>query len=761
MTDINDEILRTQELAVQALVNQGEDRREHLLQAADDLRKVMERQSLQIRNLVLSQPPVQLLGYLWAQFHMSVLADLRDKGEDYRPDKEVGQTFQFALEYVHAVWSCHAQLVDEKSSIDEATLASLFEALEKLKNTTMFYCLASSAARIEPDGDRQSADTEFHAKSAWVLNRGHRYQVLEEEFFTFVLEPHADALRDTYGMTFDAIAAGMQAITNSIRTGFSIAAEQMQEGMEQAHVIMEKSGAGLRNAIEKIKETDSDFAAKMSDAMHDIFYGGICNLSRHTNFTSPLLEDICYSPGDNSEFFDDGDFKGTPMRTLPSLIKPGIKLCGEYYVTDAQFVRDSAYRAIQRGLLSRLPQYREEWNHRQKTLVEQSFPAIFSHQLREAGKYSEVFYKDPKTDQWVESDLVMTIDDVLLVIEAKAGVMAMHSPATNFGRHERAIRELIIKAYEQCKRFTEYLASDSEVSVYNIVNGNYVEIGRLRQQDFRVILPVGLTVEAFTPFSAMSKNLANFQPLLGKYPFISMSVDDLFVLNRFLPTTGELFHYLEVRQQAAGIPNAILFDEVDHLGAYISHNRFDVVMKEQLKEADMVILDSPSDPVDKYFEGETWKTTPAPHQEYPEELTAVLSALDKFRPAGWLEMDAYIRNFDARGRSKLAKMFMELKETLPVHPIRRFLLGSENPIQIWVCRDGIEPSQEEMRYQGEVGSLVMNASKILVLRLSYDKKGDINKLRCTSFTKPLETQPNYADLKRQAERQLARAVEFN
>ena len=37
----------------------------------------------------------------------------------------------------------------------------------------------SSAANILPEGNRQSADTEFHAKSAWSLIRGHRYQVLE------------------------------------------------------------------------------------------------------------------------------------------------------------------------------------------------------------------------------------------------------------------------------------------------------------------------------------------------------------------------------------------------------------------------------------------------------------------------------------------------------------------------------------------------------------------------------------------------------
>ena len=186
MTDKNDKTSPARKLAAEALVNQGEDRREHLLKAADELRKDMERQSLQVRDLILAQPPVQLLGYLWAQFHMGVLADLREKDEDYRPNKELIQTFQFALEYVHAVWSCHAQLVDEKTPLDEAKTAALFEALQELKNTTTMYCMASSAANIEPEGSRQSPNTEFHAKSAWVLIRGNRYQVLEEEFFKFV-----------------------------------------------------------------------------------------------------------------------------------------------------------------------------------------------------------------------------------------------------------------------------------------------------------------------------------------------------------------------------------------------------------------------------------------------------------------------------------------------------------------------------------------------------------------------------------------------
>ena len=134
------------------------------------------------------------------------------------------------------------------------------------------------------------------------------------------------------------------------------------------------------------------------------------------------------------------------MRTLPALIRPGIKLGNDYYITDGQFVRDSAYRAIQRGVIARLPDYREEWNQRQKVVSENAYPTIFAKQMLGAKRFPEVYFKDPATGEWTETDLVMVLADVLLVIEAKAGVQAMQSPATNFKSHERVIRNLIVKA---------------------------------------------------------------------------------------------------------------------------------------------------------------------------------------------------------------------------------------------------------------------------------------------------------------------------
>jgi hypothetical protein len=277
-------------------------------------------------------------------------------------------------------------------------------------------------------------------------------------------------------------------------------------------------------------------------------------------------------------------------------------------------------------------------------------------------------------------------------------------------------------------------------------------VAKLNLNSFRRVLPIGLTVEAFTPFSAMCKKIPEVKPILGKHPFISMSVDDLFVLGRFLPTGGELFHYLEVRQAIAGIPQATVFDEMDHLGAYIIRNRFDQDIREQLKEADVVAWDSFSDRVDRYFEQEGWETAPVPHQDYPERVAAVLARLDRDRSKGWMRIDAETRNYDAGSRNELNSLLQQMAETLPRAPVRRMLFGNEHPIQIWLTTQIGNPSQSEMQRQGEISCLASNRPRVSVLRLQCNAKGAPLVSSCMLVTSPPMLRNDYAGLKAEADR---------
>lgn len=696
--------------------------RDQKVRAADEFRLEMESLAFKARDLILIQPPIAFLGYVLSQFHVALLHD--SDAESSSRQKSVLKTYQLVLEYMHAVWSSHADLPDEAQAVNEGKASELMEVFAALDTKTMLYCMASAAARIGDGSSGHSANTEFHAKSSWSLIRGHRYQVLEEEFFRFALEPHSDALKTAYGVNHDEIAAGIQRISDAFRAGVSRAAETVNAAMERAYGMATASGESLEMVLIRLRTEEPEYVEEIGHQIKDILLGGVCNLSRHSGLPVALLEDLSYAPGENTQFFAAGDFAGTPMRALPARTKPGIKLGNSFYATDGQFVRDSAYRAIQWGLWKRLP-YRDEWLKRQGRRVEEAYPKIFSHQLREARSFESVHYRDVTTGEWVECDLLLLVDDVLLVIEGKAGVMPMHSPATNFGSHERTINELIGKAYSQCARFIEYLASAPEVPIFSLQNGSYIETDRIRLDRFRLVLPIGLTNEAFTPFSAMAKEMPSIVPIIGTHPFISMSVDDLFVLNRFYPTTGQLVHYLSVRQQVAGMTKALLFDEIDHLGAYISRNRFDIDLREQLKEADQVTWDAFSDTVDGHFEGENWDLRPVPSQPMPAGLTRLFEALDQHRPVGWLRIDGLLRDYDHEGRENFACLLEELEPTLREHPKRRFLIANDTPLQVWLCHAGAEPSAVEMQFQAQVACAVAEASLTQVVVLSYRRLGEI------------------------------------
>ena len=242
------------------------------------------------------------------------------------------------------------------------------------------------------DRSSSQAHVEFQAKSTWTLIRGNRYQVLEEEFFRFVLAPHADALRAAYGLGHEEIATGIQAIADVMRSGLGAAVEGIRERMDQARALVGQTGQSMETILERLK-ADPAFQSEATDLISDVFFGGTCDLSRHSRLPRSLLEDLSYSPGENVEFYAPGDFCGTPMRTLPARVKPGIRLGDEFYTTDGQFIRDSAYRTIQRGLCSRLS-YRDEWSKRQGKLIERALPAIFSKQLAGAEVIDSVRYRD-------------------------------------------------------------------------------------------------------------------------------------------------------------------------------------------------------------------------------------------------------------------------------------------------------------------------------------------------------------------------------
>lgn len=731
----------------------------------DASRVEMERLSKQLGELILSQSPKDLLGYVWSQLlmratsHKSSAESNQQRSEDEAaaPNRDRHDLVQFVLEYVHATLVSFQEANGQ--TLSELVCVEIFEVAEKLRVATLNYCMFSSAGTDAGVFGPLTGEIEFTAKSNWVMIRGHRYQVLEREFFEFVLAPHDAALREIYGVDSGEIASGFQAIADSMREGHMRAVSAIEASMKEAQAFAKRRGLSFENAAEAWRDDQPTQLKKTSVAFNNLFRGGICNLSSQTALPETLLSDLSFERGEQKDFFYPGDFSGTPLRTLPARVKPLVKLNDGYYATDLAFVRDSGYRSLQRGLLQRKPDYREIWNSKQKTLSESAFVRIFVNQLDGAEVHNEIYYKDVDTGQWVENDVLIILDDVFLQLEAKAGSAAfIESPALNFDRHVRAIQELILNAYKQSARFFKYLNSADEVPIFNLSGGKYNEIRRIKLSDFRIAIPIGLTVESFSPFSAMCKELPDLSPILGLHPFVSMSIDDLFVLNRFLPTAGELSHYLEVRQAVAGIKGARLFDEIDHLGAYISRNRFDIDLRDQLAQpANFVLWDGFSEKVDRYFEGERWKETTPPRQECPREVMDLLAALDSTKAVGWLRADSHIRNLGAEGRQNLAGMLSQTRQTLGVHESRWLQIGDHPPLFIWLQRAGTLIDTNRIRFKVKAAAIATGADNIVTVLAFAKQNGGYVRAELLGIDVPSPSDPEIAALREEAEKMKQRA----
>lgn len=686
-------------------------------EATASLLKAMEATAARMRDLIVAMPPHDLLGYIYAQRMMKAMAGQRaaqEKHEADGPDDLINE-IQFLLEYVHAVLASNA--APAEMEFDEAQCAELFELGRKLQEQAMFFAMATSADIKDGIFGPDTADIEFHAKSTWVMLRGNRYQVLEGEFYRYVLAPHDVVLKEVYGVGADDIAEGFQAMADATRSGHADAIAEMMKQLEAAQAFASAQDKPLEDVMEAWVAANAQQSKTASRAVDDLFRGGIANVSRHTKLPPTLLADLAYQRGEETEFFATGDFAGTPYRTLPARKKPLIQLESDYYAVDPCFTRDAGYRALLYNLLQRKPDYKKTFEERQKTMSEAAFADILATQLPGAQVFQEVYYKDPTNKQWAENDTLILIDDVLYLIEAKAGAAAtIASPALDFARHAQSVQDLVLKAYKQCERFFRYLNSADEVPLYHLVDGKHEEFGRIRCSDYRVMVPIGLTVESFSPFSAYCKELPQVEPLLGKHAFISLSIDDLFVLKRLLPTPGSFAHYMEVRQVVAGIRRAHLFDELDHLGAYLKKNRFDQDIADQLNgdKANMVIWNGMSDVIDRSFEGEAWQSRPFPTQSFPEEVLKLLGALDATRARGWLSAESHIRDLGEEGRNNLAKMLSDLRQTLNRHPARYFSLGGDTePLFVWLQQHNKPIDWANVNDKASAAALALKASIVI------------------------------------------------
>lgn len=200
------------------------------------LTQIVEDLAFKLRDLIISQPFKSLLGFFYASLLMNGMScdgDSQQK-KSKQPKLETLNIddAQFILEYIHAVFS--STLPNGNNRLDEEICHKIHETAKSLRLHSIKLAMLIAAQFAEEHFGDATQDLVFRALSNWILIRGTRYMVLEEEFFRFVLEPHDGILKQTYGAGSAIIAKGIQDLSDSIRLGHFRAISAIEKSMESA-----------------------------------------------------------------------------------------------------------------------------------------------------------------------------------------------------------------------------------------------------------------------------------------------------------------------------------------------------------------------------------------------------------------------------------------------------------------------------------------------------------------------------------------------
>jgi hypothetical protein len=699
--------------------------------------------------------PPALIGYLWAQVLMSLINrhDPDHDGDGLPSVSPQENAILFGMEYIHATIAVDG-VPEEPEQFDEAAAQEIIRLSDQALKLCFQYQMVATA-REDVALSLQDRRLAFQILSNWVMIRGRRFQVAEEEFFSYVLKPHTAELERTYGITSEQLAAELQKISNAPREGFDAARNRMIEIMQEIGFVQGGDHKDVFAALEAAGKDGATFVEEATSIYEDMFNGGVFKLNKHSALPAKILDDLSFEPGTNIEFDDGSEVSGTPFKTLPARVRPAVKLGSDYYCTEPNFIRDASYRSIQRSLVRRNPGYREEWNKLQKRMSEDAFADLMSEHLSGAVVFKDVYYP-LGNKQWAETDCVIIVGDVLINVEAKAGSEALAAPAESLKSHIRSVEKLVRSAYKQSKRFLDYVYSRPEAPLYELCSdGKYREVARVKSKDLRKVFPIGLTVEAFTPFSASIKESEEVNAIQGMHDFISLSIDDLMVIRRLLRSTGEFLHYLDVRQGLAGMKNVMLFDEMDHLGSYISQNRADQRLREMIGEhkADQVWVDGmDQDAIGPYFANPDWPNGEKPTQDYPPRALELLDALESVGDAGWLAADSFIRDLSGEGRLQFDTNYEAAFPILNAKPTTFFAIGGEVVAVFGIMRMDLPELQDELRKKAEALCLTFGAAQIRLFELTARPDGRIVSARMRWIHPPTLLRADYGEIVEEAER---------
>lgn len=685
--------------------------------------------------LVATMDPLALLHRAWWERSASHL--MIDSETELGPEHAHSARM---IDYVQSLIASAppvAKPSDSHSEEDWGKLQQLIEKIFQKLNSQYFMCATAKRRKDVVVSDPALEEFHFKAQLYWCNVTGSQYQVHQIQTLRELLAPHSRVIQELYNLNSEQLCDELAKIWYSLTKGIADAASAMLEFKEKSLAALEKdtqSGIAMEVYGDEGERLRASIARHGLEAIEQKAFGlflgyDLFDLQKVTTLPSAFLDDFSWEPGQDREFFAEGNFKGWPLRIWPIFKRPFIRLNGSYYCFDISGLFDHFYRQLERRVFAAKKELKQLWIDARKDVTETLPFEYLQRLLPGALCFKEIYYymrESSKGADRFETDGILEFDDHLFIVEVKAGSFTYTSPADDVDAHVKSLKNLVAAPAMQGNRFLQYLQTADEVPLLDEA-GNVVT--RIRLSEYRHVTICAITLDPFTEIAAQIQHLSAIGVVVGNEPVWSLSLDDLRVYADIFTNPLEFLHFVQMRKAAFNSQHLKLDDELDHLGLYLRHNDYPRHAAELVKGRGVHLqFAGYRKEIDKFFSARLLDDQlPSPlRQKMHPGLTGLLEFLRLSNKSGRSEIAAYLLDMSGELRDKMFATLEQERVHSEMNQPRPFSTFGEIRLTTfpWTPEWRRLPAHESRNHAKAMMIMNDEPSRVL-LELSYDERSSL------------------------------------
>lgn len=377
------------------------------------------------------------------------------------------------------------------------------------------------------------------------------------------------------------------------------------------------------------------------------------SISPNTIEEERILKVLSCQFGENIPFQGRGsDDAFWPLTTSITEQRPIIFHDGAFYAFHIPAVLRGTYDLISHLLNESDPGYwKNAFLRARDKYLEDETAKLFRNVLPHANVFQGLHYRVPNESSEPDADVIAICDDVLLVVECKAGSL---KPAARRGAPlsvKSGIKETIGKAHSQGSRLINTLIDQGSLFLHSKQDSSQVS---LRAEDFRYVVSISVTLDLLNPAATTLWTVQEAGLLENIEKCWSVSLNDLRVIVDILDSPHLFLHYLIRRLDLNALRQVQARDELDYLMHYIERGLF-FREQNQPKETEEVTLSGFTGNLDQYYrrvEGLS-QLGKRPKPRLGRHTKQILATLEKARPKHYISACLEILEFDIPPREEL------------------------------------------------------------------------------------------------------------